>query len=64
MAALSPGARLGVYEIMAAIGAGGMVEVYRAHDTKLRRDVALKIFPASFTNDARPTSLLPDAENG
>jgi hypothetical protein len=41
--ALSPGARLGVYEIVTAIGAGGMGEVYRAHDTRLRRDVAIKI---------------------
>src|SRR6516225_5962334 len=45
------GTRLGAYEIVAAIGAGGMGEVYRAKDTKLGRDVALKILPASFTND-------------
>jgi serine/threonine protein kinase len=43
--------RLGVYQIMSAVGAGGMGEVYRAKDTKLGRDVALKILPASFTND-------------
>ena len=48
---LAPGLRLGAYEITAAIGSGGMGEVYRAHDTKLGRDVALKILPASFTSD-------------
>ena len=48
---LGPGARLGPYEIVAAIGAGGMGEVYRAHDTRLKRDVALKILPESFAAD-------------
>jgi serine/threonine protein kinase len=48
---LPAGTRLGTYEIVALIGAGGMGEVYRAKDTKLGRDVALKILPASFTND-------------
>src|SRR5450755_777410 len=46
------GSRLGPYEITAAIGAGGMGEVYRAKDTKLNRDVALKILPEAFTSDA------------
>ena len=50
--ALSAGARLGPYEIVSAIGAGGMGEVYRAHDTNLNRDVALKILPESFALDA------------
>jgi len=50
--ALSPGARLGPYEILSALGAGGMGEVYRARDTRLDRDVAIKILPEAFTADA------------
>ena len=49
--AWAPGARLGPYEIMAAIGAGGMGEVYRAHDTRLSRDVAIKTLPPAFADD-------------
>jgi eukaryotic-like serine/threonine-protein kinase len=49
--ALESGARLGVYEIGASIGAGGMGEVYRARDTRLQRDVALKILPEAFGSD-------------
>jgi serine/threonine protein kinase len=49
--AFSAGSSLGSYEIIALLGAGGMGEVYRAKDTKLGRDVALKILPATFTND-------------
>ena len=49
--ALAPGTRLGSYEIISAIGAGGMGEVYRARDHRLGRDVALKILPEAFSQD-------------
>jgi Tol biopolymer transport system component len=49
--ALSPGTRLGVYEVTAQIGEGAMGQVFRAHDTKLNRDVALKVLPDSFASD-------------
>jgi serine/threonine protein kinase len=48
---LTPGYRLGNYEVIAHIGAGGMGEVYRAHDTRLGRDVAIKVLPRAFTDD-------------
>ena len=48
---LSPGQRLGAYQISSLLGAGGMGEVYRARDTRLNRDVALKILPARTAND-------------
>jgi Tol biopolymer transport system component len=49
---LSPGEHLGPYEIVSRVGAGGMGEVYRAHDARLARDVAIKILPAAFSADA------------
>ena len=48
---LNPGTKLGPYEIVAAIGAGGMGEVYRAKDTRLGRDVAIKVLPAAVAKD-------------
>jgi eukaryotic-like serine/threonine-protein kinase len=50
--AILPGRRLGHYEITSAIGAGGMGEVYRARDSKLGRDVAIKVLPEAFAHDA------------
>src|SRR6185295_5367786 len=50
--ALSVGTRLGPYEVLSLIGPGGMGEVYRARDTRLDRDVAVKILPEGFTTDA------------
>src|ERR1700737_2028091 len=49
--ALAVGTRLGPYEIIAPLGAGGMGEVYRARDIKLKRDVALKVLPEAFARD-------------
>jgi serine/threonine protein kinase/Tol biopolymer transport system component len=48
---IAPGVRLGAYEIVAFIDSGGMGEVYRARDTRLKRDVAIKVLPESFTDD-------------
>src|SRR6266571_8592580 len=45
------GQRLGSYQVLSLLGAGGMGEVYRAHDTKLARDVAIKVVPKAFVND-------------
>jgi serine/threonine-protein kinase len=61
--AVQPGARIGPYEVGPLIGEGGMGQVYRAHDTTLGRDVALKVLPAAFTNDAdRLTRLRREAQ--
>jgi serine/threonine protein kinase len=57
------GAKLGSYEILSALGAGGMGEVYRARDTKLKRDVAIKVLPDAFSRDAdRVVRLQREAE--
>jgi serine/threonine protein kinase len=49
--ALTPGTRLGVYEVIAPIGEGGMALVYRATDTTLGRQIAIKILPDAFASD-------------
>ena len=49
---LVPGTRIGPYEVLASLGAGGMGEVFRAKDTRLGRDVAVKVLPAGFAHDA------------
>jgi len=53
---LEPGSKLGPYEILAAIGAGGMGEVYRARDPKLNREVAIKVLPGEVARDAERLS--------
>ena len=50
---LSAGDRLGPYEILAPLGAGGMVEVYRARDSRLGREVAIKVLSEQLTNDSQ-----------
>ena len=49
---LTTGTMLGPYELLSPLGAGGMGEVYRARDTRLNREVAIKILPVTFANDA------------
>ena len=48
---IAPGVRLGAYEITALIGEGGMGRVYQARDTRLKRDVAVKVLPEAFATD-------------
>ncbi len=48
---IPPGARLGSYEVLSPLGAGGIGEVYRARDTKLGREVAIKVLPDTFAQD-------------
>ena len=55
---LEPGSSLGPYSVTAKIGEGGMGEVYQARDTKLDRDVALKVLPEAFTADPDPLARL------
>src|SRR5262245_33850255 len=50
--AIAPGTRVGSYQVLGLLGAGGMGEVYHGHDSRLNRDVALKVLPPAFTGDA------------
>jgi len=61
---LTPGTRLGRYEVAAAIGAGGMGEIYRARDTTLGRDVAIKTLPAELARDPRWLARLESETRG
>jgi len=57
--ALAVGTRLGPYEILSPLGAGGMGEVYRAKDSRLARDVAIKVLPQSVASEQEPLLRIP-----
>ena len=59
----APGTRIGPYEVVGPLGAGGMGEVYRACDTNLDRDVALKLLPEAFAHDAKPKPIIKECHN-
>jgi serine/threonine protein kinase len=68
---INPGTKLGTYEVTSHIGSGGMGEVYQAHDSKLDRDVAIKVLPEQFARDSerlarfqREAKLLAAVVNG
>ncbi len=56
--ALTEGTKIGPYEVIGLIGQGGMGEVWQARDTKLDRDVALKVLPEAFTAERLPLNLI------
>ena len=56
---IAPGSRLGPYEIVALLGAGGMGEVYRTRDAKLKREVALKVLPPDVASDHQAAGKVP-----
>jgi serine/threonine protein kinase len=61
---LAAGTRLGPYEIVAHAGAGGMGEVYRARDTRLNREVAIKVLPEHLSSNPTITERSPRLESG
>ena len=62
--AIEPGTRLGPHEIVSPLGKGGMGEVYRARDTRLNRDAAVKVPPAGVGGDSKRLSYIERAANG
>ena len=61
---MTPGDTLGPYQVLAKLGEGGMGEVYRARDTKLNRDVAIKILPEIVAHDTDPSTAQGRPEQG